>query len=120
VTKILSITVVFFVYSTFATVLDITQVERKKIEFLKAELIASQCKFERNGISYTPEKTIKHINKKHHHFKKDIDTATKFIELAASKSTMSGQPYFMLCKGVDRIESSVWLNNKLGEFHDIK
>lgn len=102
-----------FAGSAFAGISD---TESEKIEYLKAELLASGCEFERNGKRYDAEQAVSHINKKHDYFMDEIDSAEKFIELTASKSTMSGKSYYIHCPGSEKTESSVWLHDRLGEF----
>ena len=114
--KYFSLLVVLFSVSTVGFAESIAEIEQQKIEFLKTKLISSNCKFERNGKVYTGAKAVKHIDKKYDHFIKEIDSAEKFIELTASKSTISDKPYYILCEGSEKTKSSAWLNQKLVEF----
>jgi hypothetical protein len=93
---------------------DITSGEQDKIKFLKAALASSSCTFERNGKQYNAKKALKHINRKHDHFEDEIDSASKFIELTATQSSMSGKPYFITC-GDSRVESAQWLRSRLNQ-----
>jgi hypothetical protein len=43
----------------------------------------------------------------------DVASAERFIELAASQSTMSGQPYRVQCGTAPPIESQQWLRSEL-------
>jgi len=94
----------------------ISNTELEKIEYLKAVLASSGCEFERNGKRYDAERAVSHINKKYDYFRDEIDTAEEFIELTATKSTISGKPYYIYCPGKDKIESSAWLHDKLVVF----
>lgn len=100
--------------SVFAQIL--ASLEQQKIEFLKSELLSSNCLFERNGKQYNAKKAVKHINRKQDHFEDEIDSTDKFIALTATQSSMSGKPYFIIC-GDDKTESAVWLKNKLSLKH---
>ena len=42
-----------------------------------------------------------------------VDSAEQFIELAASKSSMSGQPYQVRCANAAPVPSSTWLLSQL-------
>lgn len=59
----------------------------------------SECIFVRNGNQYNGTEARRHIQTKYDHFKEKIVTTEDFIELAATKSIMSGKPYRVLCNG---------------------
>jgi Family of unknown function (DUF5329) len=98
----------------FAAGLD--ESERLKIEYLKSELRSSNCQYERNGTVYSVEEALKHINRKQDYFADDIDSALKFVELSATKSTMSGKSYYVICPGKEKVRSALWLQSKLTEY----
>jgi Family of unknown function (DUF5329) len=98
---------------------SISKGEQQKLDFLKSELVNSNCLFERNGKQYNAKKALKHINRKHSHFEDDIDSVSKFIELTATQSSMSGKPYFIICED-NRVESAIWLNKKLSQAQNQK
>ena len=81
----------------------------QQIDALKAELLASDCTFERNGKTYTAQEALEHINKKHRYYADKIDSVERFIEFSASKSMLSGKVYYMICDG-ERIKSADWLH----------
>jgi hypothetical protein len=83
------------------------------IEHLLNFVSSSECYFIRNGKSYDGEDAAEHIRKKYEYFKEEIDTPEKFIELAATKSTSSGEPYFVKCGEEAEILSSTWLTTEL-------
>ncbi len=89
----------------------------QQIDYLKTKLLLSGCAFERNGKTYTPQEALQHINKKHRYYEDKIDSLDQFIELAASKSMMSGKAYYMMCDGL-RIKSADWLHQRLLMFTD--
>ena len=91
--------------------------ERLKIEFLKSELRTSNCEYERNGNLYSVEGALEHINRKQAYFEDKIESALEFIELSATKSTMSGKPYYVVCAGEKKVRSAVWLQSRLGEYN---
>jgi hypothetical protein len=68
----------------------------------------SGCTFIRNGKQYNAPEARQHIEKKYNYFKDQITTAEEFIEYSATKSTMSGKAYRVVCNGVG-LNSSDWL-----------
>jgi hypothetical protein len=83
-----------------------------QISQLLLAIEVSNCQFVRNGKIHTPADSIAHIRKKYAHFKDDIDSMDKFIELSATKSFISGRPYQVQCGASEPELSSVWLNAK--------
>ena len=75
----------------------------------------SGCHFIRNGKTYTPVESVAHIKKKYRYFKDDIDSIDKFIELSASKSLISGKPYYVSCGDEERQVSATWMTTKATE-----
>ena len=80
-----------------------------EIDHLLVFVETSGCVYIRNGKEYSATDAVKHINRKYKRFEEDIDSAERFIELSATKSTMSSQPYYIQCKGTEKIQSSTWL-----------
>jgi len=68
----------------------------------------SECTFIRNGKHYDAPEARKHIEKKYNYFKDKITTTEEFIRYSATKSTMSGKLYRVVCNGVG-MNSSDWL-----------
>lgn len=79
----------------------------------------SECTFIRNGKHYDAPEARKHIEKKYNYFKDRIHTAEEFIQYSATKSTMSGQPYRVVCNGVG-MTSSDWLLAELDKVRTTK
>lgn len=72
--------------------------------------------FQRNSTRYTGNEAAEHINRKYQHFKDDIDTPEKFIELCASGSLMTGKPYLIITKQGEQLPASEWLNTELASY----
>ena len=72
----------------------------------------SECTFIRNSKHYDALEARQHIEKKYAYFKERITTAEEFIQYSATKSTISGKPYKVICNGV-AMSSSDWLNIEL-------
>ena len=86
-----------------------------QIDSLILTIEDSGCHFIRNGKTYTPAESVAHIKKKYNYFEDDIDSIDKFIELSASKSMISGKPYYVMCDDKERQVSATWLTMKATE-----
>ena len=89
-----------------------------EIDFLFSELTTSGCEFNRNGTWYSAAEAVAHLNKKYDYLKKKNSSASadEFIDNAASKSSVSGQPYLVKCKNSTTIESALWFKLALKKF----
>ncbi|MGL1900572.1 MAG: DUF5329 domain-containing protein [Fibrobacterales bacterium] len=87
-------------------------VYKKEIEYLLGVVQNTNCTFERNDDAYSGEEAVKHIQKKYDYYSDEIVSTESFIRLAASKSTFSGNEYFIVCDTV-RTTSSQWLLDTL-------
>ena len=58
----------------------------------------TECKYIRNGsVAHVVWMLLAHIKNKYDYFKDEIKSAEDFIRLSATKSTMSGSKYYILC-----------------------
>lgn len=89
-----------------------------EISYLFSQLTSSGCEFNRNGTWYSAAEASAHLNKKYEYLKqKNLIASTEdFIENAARKSSMSGEPYFVKCKDAPSVESAKWFKDALGKF----
>jgi hypothetical protein len=83
------------------------------VQYLITYVKTSDVTFERNTLRYTGNEAAEHINKKYRHFKDEINTPERFIELCATGSLMTGKPYFIITKQGDQLPVSEWLNSEL-------
>jgi hypothetical protein len=83
------------------------------VQYLITYVKESDVTFERNSSRYTGREAAEHINKKYLHFKDDIDTPEKFIEICATGSLMTGKPYFIITGQGEQLPSAEWLNTEL-------
>ena len=83
------------------------------IQHLITYVKESDVIFERNFSSYNGTDAAAHINKKYQHFKDEIDTPEKFIELCATTSLMTRKPYLVTTKQGKQQPSSEWLSTEL-------
>ena len=76
------------------------------------------CQINRNGKIYEANKAGAHIQKKYRYFEDKIDTSERFIELSATKSTMSGKYYTVKCGDTEWIKTQDWLLEELQNFRE--
>ena len=72
----------------------------------------SECIFIRNGKHYDALKAREHIEKKYAYYKERMTTAEDFILYSATKSSITGEPYMVICNDVNMFTSE-WLYAKL-------
>src|SRR4051812_43985653 len=86
-------------WSGLAAAQSPSAVTTREIAHLFSALEQSNCQFNRNGSWYTPAQAGAHLRRKYDYLLKDglVKSAETFIDLAASKSSMSGRPYLVKC-----------------------
>jgi hypothetical protein len=87
-----------------------------EIDYLLAAIGSSDCTFIRNGSRYDAEDAEAHLRMKYKRGKRYASTTENFIERLASKSSMSRKPYFIECGSTEKVESGIWLEQRLEEF----
>jgi hypothetical protein len=85
-----------------------------EITTLLDRVATSSCTFERNGKRYTGDRARAHLERKRHYLGKRIGSAEDFIRTAATGSSRSGEPYWIVCDG-ERTRSADWLTQRLEE-----
>lgn len=95
---------------------DVPDADRHEVQHLLDYLRASDCVMERNGEQHSGEDAYAHVKKKYDYFSDDIDTSEEFIDYAATKSTMSGKYYRVLCPGVSPVRTRDWLLDELRRY----
>jgi hypothetical protein len=88
----------------------------RTINHLLTYVEASNCVFIRNGKDYNSKEAAKHIKTKYDSVMFDIKTPEEFIERAASKSMLSGEPYFVRCVDQSPVPSADWLTKELSNY----
>jgi len=102
----------FFLFMILAFHLSCFAGAPEEIASLLLFVEQSECTFIRNSKQYDALEARQHIEKKYAYFKERITTAEEFIQYSATKSTISGKPYKVICNGV-AMSSSDWLNIEL-------
>lgn len=89
--------------------------EGEKIQRLIQAVETSNVVFIRNGGEYNAKAAADHMRLKLSRAGSRITTARDFIRYIGTRSSMSGQPYYIRTPDGRRIESAAWLNRKLAE-----
>jgi hypothetical protein len=87
---------------------------KAEIDQLLTRLQSSGCQFERNGSWHDGAEARAHIERKYRYLlrKQLVGTTEDFIALAASKSSVSGEPYQVKC-GTQQVASGRWMADQL-------
>jgi len=104
---------VFFADIIYA---DVPDSQAGEVNHLLSFVKNSQCVISRNGAEHVGEKSARHIQIKYDYFRDDINSTEDFIQYSATKSTMSGQYYTVLCPGEKTINTEDWLLVELKRF----
>jgi hypothetical protein len=88
---------------------------RAEIDTLMSRLEASACEFNRNGTWHTAAAAKSHLMGKLKYLEDrgTVQSTEQFIELAASGSSLSGQPYLVRCGNDAAVRSATWLRSQL-------
>jgi hypothetical protein len=107
----------FLVLLVGAVVAAPSPVAEREIDQLITALGTSGCEFQRNGSWHSAAKAQAHLRKKYAWLRKRdlVHTAEQFIELAGSKSSLTGRAYEVRCSGRPVVASAVWLRARLAQ-----
>jgi hypothetical protein len=86
---------------------------QQEIDHLLQFVEHTECQYERNGQLHSGKEAAEHIKTKYNYFKSDLDSTEKFVELSATKSTISGKYYFVHCPNRRKLKSQEWLLEEL-------
>ena len=95
---------------------DVPDSQIKEVDHLLAFVKNSGCTINRNGTDHPAKKGVSHIENKYDYFRDDIKSTEEFIELSATKSTMSGDYYTVKCAGKETIKTQDWLLAELKRY----
>ena len=89
--------------------------QRSEISALMATLQSSACEFNRNDTWHNAAEAKTHLMRKLDYLegKSAVQSTEQFIELAATKSSLSGQAYQVKCGNAAAVESKSWLTAQL-------
>jgi hypothetical protein len=88
---------------------------RTEIDGLMSRLEASGCEFNRNGTWHTAADAKSHLllKLKYLEDRGAVQSTEQFIELAASTSSTTSQPYLVKCANGTPVSSRLWLLSQL-------
>jgi hypothetical protein len=88
---------------------------RTEIDALMSKLETSGCEVNRNGTWHTGSEAKPHLLRKLQYFeeKGTVQTTEQFIELVASRSSSTGQPYLIRCGNGVPVPSGEWFSYQL-------
>ena len=95
---------------------DVSDGQREEVVHLLEFLRSTTCTVERNGKRHDGENAYSHVQKKYNYFRDDIKTTEEFIAYSATKSTMSGKYYMVLCEGQAPVRTQDWLLRELDNY----
>ena len=96
---------------------SLAQTPSSEISQLFKALETSGCEFNRNGDWYDARKASEHLHRKYDYLLKKglVKSTESFIDLGASKSSMSGKAYLVRCGKASPVESKSWFLAKLAQ-----
>jgi hypothetical protein len=109
---------IVFVLFSAQVMADLPAGQKMEIDHLLNFVRHSSCSINRNGKIHDGNAAVSHIEKKYAYFKDQIETTEQFIELSASKSTLSGKYYTVECGDGKQVKTKDWLLNELKNYRD--
>jgi hypothetical protein len=103
------------IFAAAANAASLSSAARGEIDALLSGLEASSCTFNRNGSWYPATEARSHLLRKLKYLEDRgaVQSAEQFIELAASSSSTTGQPYLVKCGSGAPVQSGTWLRSQL-------
>ena len=89
---------------------------RRAITHLLKYVEESNCVFIRNDKEYNSKEAAKHMRTKYDFSLDNIQTPEEFIAFTASKSMVTGKPYWVRCADHSPILSAEWLTQELSNY----
>ncbi len=94
--------------------------EKEKIDYLLEALENSNLIFIRNGDEYSSKEARAHMQKKLEYAGSRITNADQFITYLATKSSISGKPYYVKYPDGRKLQSSIWMRELLNKLEEKK
>jgi hypothetical protein len=88
---------------------------QREIDHLLDYVAASHCTFVRNGERYDAGKAREHLAMKLNFVRWRLSTADEFVKYLATESSVSHEPYLMICGKVEK-PAGPWLATELSHF----
>jgi len=111
----------FFLFSiTYLNSYPSKHSEKEKIDYLLETLENSNLIFIRNGDEYSSKEARAHMQKKLEYAGNRITNVDQFITYLATKSSISGKPYYVKYPDGKKVESSIWMRELLNKLEEKK
>lgn len=93
-----------------------------EIQSLLSSLQSANCQFNRNGTWYNAGEARQHMQRKVDYFEEHggFKSTEQFIELVATKSSVSGDAYQVRCGQANALPSAQWMSGQLGQLRGKK
>ena len=93
-----------------------------EISFLLGYVEGAPCSFYRNGSWHDSRAAQAHLREKYMYLvaRNMINTTDDFIDLVATESSLTGQPYQVKCADGANVSSSRWLHNELLRYRTLQ
>lgn len=108
--------VLMLLLPAFAAVADAPPDQKHEIAHLLSFVRYADCDLIRNGAVHDSKDGYRHLLDKYDYFRSRIRSAEDFIDLAATKSLLSGRAYMVDCGEDDPIPSATWLRRELARY----
>ena len=95
---------------------DVPEEQKPEVQHLLDYLAHSGCRMKRNGINHDAKDAVEHIVQKYDYYRDDIKTTEDFIDRSASRSSLSGLSYKVLCPGKEARPTADWLKEELERY----
>ena len=89
-----------------------------EIDYLLTQVGSSGCTFYRNGKRHSARVAREHLQSKRRHNAHLIDSTEEFIEKIASRSSISGKPYRIRCRGQGEQTAGEWFSTLLVSYRE--
>ena len=103
------------IFAAAGNAASLSPAAKAEIDGLLSRLEASSCTFNRNGTWYPATEAKSHLLRKLKYLEDRgvVQSTEQFIELAASSSSTTGQPYLVKCGSGAPVQSGTWLRSQL-------
>lgn len=95
---------------------DVPPEQEHEVAHLLAFVRYADCQMIRNGTTHDSREGYRHMLDKYDYFRDRIQTTEQFIDLAATKSLLSGKRYQVACPGATPEPSADWLRRELTRY----
>jgi len=85
----------------------------EEIDYLLNAVGSSGCTFIRNGSEYSARDARGHLASKRRRGKRYFSSTEEFVERIASRSSVSGKPYRIRCRGEPVVDAFDWFTAQL-------